>query len=94
MFRDPARIAATCEDYRAGATVDVQHDEDSINQGRRISAPMLALWGATGIAQSGDTPLSVWQRWSETCLGAGIPGGHFLPEEAPEAVTKALIEFF
>jgi len=94
MFRDPARIAATCEDYRAGATVDVQHDEGNINQGRRISAPVLTLWGATGIAQSGDTPLAVWQRWSETCLGAGIPGGHFLPEEAPEAVAKALVEFF
>jgi len=94
MFADPARVAATCEDYRAGATVDVRHDAEDLAQDRRILAPTLALWGETGIAQSGDTPLTVWQRWCRTCTGAGIPGGHFLPEEAPDAVVKALLGFF
>lgn len=93
-FRVPARIAATCEDYRAGATIDDAHDRQTRAAGQKISMPLLALWGDRGIAASVDDPLAVWRSWSSTVAGAGLPSGHFLPEEAPDATCEALLKFF
>ena len=93
-FRDPARVHATCEDYRAGATIDRALDEADRAAGRKIEAPLLALWGAKGIPAKGENPLNVWRRWASDVSGFGIDAGHFLPEEAPEATAKALAEFF
>ncbi len=93
-FADPARIHATCEDYRAGATLDRAADEEDFAAGRKILAPMLALWGDVGIPAAGASPLEAWKRWARDVTGHAIVGGHFLPEEAPEATAKALIDFF
>ncbi len=93
-FRDPVRVHATCEDYRAGATIDRALDGADLAAGRKIEAPLLALWGATGIPARGEGPLAVWRRWASNVSGSGIECGHFLPEEAPEATTKALAAFF
>jgi haloacetate dehalogenase len=95
FFSDPLRIHATCEDYRAGRTTDFTNDEADRAAGKQIECPMLALWGATGIpsdAQHG--PLSTWQRWATDVRGLAIDCGHYMPEENPDAVSKALIEFF
>jgi haloacetate dehalogenase len=93
-FRDPARVHAACEDYRAGATIDRALDEADRAAGRRIEAPMLALWGAKGIPAKGESPLEVWRRWANDVSGQGLDCGHFLPEEAPEATAAALAGFF
>jgi haloacetate dehalogenase len=93
-FRDPARVHATCEDYRAGATIDHALDDADRAAGRKIAAPLLALWGTKGIPAKGEDPLTVWRRWASDVRGLGIESGHFLPEEAPEATAKALAEFF
>jgi haloacetate dehalogenase len=93
-FRDPVRVHAACEDYRAGATIDRALDAVDRAAGRRIAAPLLALWGTRGIPAKGYNPLDVWRRWAIHVGGAGIESGHFLPEEAPEATAAALIEFF
>jgi haloacetate dehalogenase len=93
-FRDPARVHATCEDYRAGATIDRALDDADRNAGRKIAAPLLALWGTKGIPAKGESPLDVWRRWAVDVRGEGIECGHFLPEEAPEATTRALSAFF
>jgi haloacetate dehalogenase len=93
-FRDPARVHATCEDYRAGATIDRALDEADRAAGRKITAPLLALWGGTGIPARGESPLDVWRRWATDVSGKAIEGGHFLPEEAPEATAEALAAFF
>ena len=93
-FRDPARVHATCEDYRAGATIDRALDEADRAAGRKIAAPLLALWGTKGIPAKGEDPLAVWRRWAGDVRGLGIEAGHFLPEEAPEATARALSEFF
>ncbi|MDE3174712.1 MAG: alpha/beta hydrolase [Pseudomonadota bacterium] len=93
-FRDPARVHATCEDYRAGATIDRALDEADRAAGRRIVAPLLALWGAKGIPAKGEGPLEVWRRWAGDVRGEGIDCGHFLPEEAPAATARALADFF
>jgi haloacetate dehalogenase len=93
-FRDPVRVHATCEDYRAGATLDRAHDEADRAAGRKIAAPLLALWGARGIPAKGESPLDVWRRWADNVRGHGMDAGHFLPEEAPEATARALMQFF
>jgi haloacetate dehalogenase len=93
-FADPARIHATCEDYRAGATIDRAADEADLASGNKIAAPLLALWGAHGIPASGANPVDVWRRWATDVRGHGIEGGHFLPEEAPETTQQALLDFF
>jgi haloacetate dehalogenase len=93
-FADPARVHAFCEDYRAGATLDRQADEADLAAGRKIAAPLLALWGEAGIPASGSNPLDIWRRWALDARGRAVPGGHFLPEEAPEATLSALLDFF
>ena len=93
-FRNPAVVHAMCNDYRAGATCDVAHDQAALDEGRRITAPMLALWGDAGIPGKGATgPLDIWRRWAENVSGLAINCGHFLPEEAPEETLAAMLPF-
>ncbi len=91
-FRDKATIHATCEDYRAGAGADVEHDAADRGR-RRIACPMLVLWGGRKGFGPSDC-LEVWKRWADDVRGAPIDSGHFLPEEAPAATERALREFF
>ncbi|MCK7610711.1 alpha/beta fold hydrolase [Roseibium sediminicola] len=93
-FCDPDRISATCEDYRAGAGIDYDHDRQSLEDGQRIKRPLLALWGDKGIAMSVKDPLEVWRGWSPMVEGLALPSGHFLPEEAPAETFDALFGFF
>jgi len=93
-FVDPARVHAMCEDYRAGASLDWAADEADFAVGKKIEAPLLALWGESGIPATGASPLDVWRRWASRATGQAIPGGHFLPEESPEPTLRALMDFF
>lgn len=90
----PHAIHAFCEDYRAGATLDRAADEADRAAGRRVAAPLLALWGAAGIPAKGRSPLDVWREWARDARGAAIDCGHFLPEEAPQETLSALLDFF
>ncbi len=92
-FDEPSRIHATCEDYRAGATLDRDHDEADRAAGNTIAVPMLALWGSAGIPSSGIAPLDIWRQWARDVDGHAIESGHFVPEENPDALVKALIAF-
>lgn len=92
-FRQPARIHAMCQDYRAGATMDLEHDGADIAAGRQIACPLLALWGTSGIAPGAGTPLDVWRRWAPQAEGDGMTGGHFLAEENPDGTLAALLPF-
>jgi haloacetate dehalogenase len=91
-FSDPAAIHASCEDYRAGATVDDEHDAADLGR-RRIACPLLVLWGDRGIARRAEDPLAAWRPWADDLRGQGIPAGHFLPEEAPAETLAALGAF-
>ena len=93
-FRDPARIHAMCEDYRAGAYADFEIDKADVDAGKKITIPMLALWGDAGVASAATTPLDTWKNWATNVSGAPVASGHFLPEEAPDATAKLLREFF
>jgi haloacetate dehalogenase len=93
-FRDPSRVHAMCEDYRAGAYADFEIDKADRDAGNKITIPMLALWGDAGIASAAATPLDTWKMWATNVTGAPIDSGHFLTEENPEATGKALRAFF
>jgi haloacetate dehalogenase len=93
-FRDPSRVHAMCEDYRAGAYADFEIDKADREAGKKITIPLLALWGDAGIARAAATPLETWKNWATNVSGAAVDSGHFLTEENPDATAKALREFF
>ena len=90
-FRDPAVIHATCEDYRAGASIDLEHDEADI--AKKIECPMLAIWGQ-GPATRWKNIVETWRERATNVTGFPIDCGHFLAEEKPEETTEALRKFF
>jgi haloacetate dehalogenase len=92
-FSDPEVIRASCEDYRAAASVDLEHDEADTAAGRRISCPLLVLWGARGFVGNHYDVLEVWRRYADDVRGDGLDCGHFIPEEAPEQTIDALRDF-
>jgi haloacetate dehalogenase len=92
QFRDPERVHAICEEYRAAATLDYQHDEADRAR-RRIACPTLALWSATGAVAAWYEPLEVWKAWADDVRGGPMASGHFLAEEAPDETARRLVEF-
>jgi len=93
-FRDPKSIHAMCEDYRAGASIDVDHDAADRDAGRRIACPLLVLWGARGMLARWYDVLDVWRGWADDVQGRALDCGHFLPEERPEETLAELRAFF
>ncbi len=89
----PERVHAVCEDYRAGATIDRQIDEQDRLDGRSIRCPMFILWGSDYIGKGGAQPLDVWRAWADNVTGCEIRSGHFLAEENPADTAAALIAF-
>ena len=90
-FRDPKTIHASCEDYRAAATIDLIHDE--ADRDRKVECTLLALWGEKGVVEKLYDPLGVWRRYASDVQGRALPTGHFLAEESPEETAKELISF-
>ena len=93
----PASIHAICEEYRAAATLDREHDEEDRRASRRIACPVLAMWSDRGplaqwYAEVGG-PLGVWQAWAEDVRGLPVTAGHFFPEEIPEETAALLSNF-
>ncbi|SFP33176.1 alpha/beta fold hydrolase [Tranquillimonas alkanivorans] len=94
QMQDPARIAAMCADYRAGATTDRRLDEADRAAGRTIKAPVRYLYGRHGFpARTGD-PAGIWRPWAPVLGTADCDSGHFVPEENPQAVHDAFGPFF
>jgi haloacetate dehalogenase len=91
-FSDPASIHATCEDYRAGASIDLEHH--AADNGRKIACPVLILWGEKGLVGYKQDPLAIWSEYAQNVCGHSVPNGHFLPEESPRETLAALLEFF
>jgi haloacetate dehalogenase len=89
---DPAHIHAICEQYRAAATLDVEHDEADRGR-RRISCPTLVLWSAGGAVAQWYDPLEIWRSWADDVRGEPVDAGHFLPEEAPAETARLLLDF-
>jgi haloacetate dehalogenase len=90
-FKQPESIHASCEDYRAGATIDLEHD--ALDKGRKLNMPLLTLWGESSLVGRAYDNLSIWRDYAENVTGKGIPGGHFIAEESPKETLAALLEF-
>ena len=87
-YRDHGRVHGICEEYRAAATIDVEHDRADKKASKRIKCPMLHLWAEGGpldtfYAKDGG-PLGIWRQWAPHAQGQAMKGGHFFPEENPE----------
>jgi haloacetate dehalogenase len=97
-LQNPEHAHAICEEYRAAATLDREHDRADREQGRRIVCPVLALWSAQGAlatwyADEGG-PSAIWRQWANDVHGKAVDGGHFFPEEMPEQTAALLSSFF
>jgi haloacetate dehalogenase len=97
-LRAPGHADAICEEYRAAATIDREHNRSDRAAGRRIECPVLALWSVKGPLEQwyvdDGGPLALWQEWAEDVQGRALDGGHFFPEEIPEQTADALRLFF
>jgi haloacetate dehalogenase len=93
LLDDEGVVEAICEDYRAGAGVDREHDDADRQRGRRIDCPLLVLWSSRGALPRlyGDV-LDVWRPWARDVRGAGVDASHFLAEDEPDVVAGQLGE--
>ena len=91
-FCDPATIHATCEDYRAGASIDLVHDEADLDN--KVGCPLLVIWSASGYVGRTEDVLQVWQEYATDVRGHSMPCGHHIPEENPDETHAALKDFF
>ncbi len=90
-FSRPETVHATAEDYRAGASIDLEHDEADLD--RKLTCPVQALWGAKGAMDALFDVLACWRERADDVCGEALPCGHFLPEEAPGETAAALLAF-
>ncbi|MDP3864644.1 MAG: alpha/beta hydrolase [Rhodoferax sp.] len=88
-------LHAMCEDYRASASIDLDHDRASRAQGQKIACDTLVLWGARGVVQRLFQPLALWQaQCAGQVTGQAMEAGHFIPEELPRETAALLRQFF
>lgn len=91
---DPATIHGFCEDYRASAGIDLEHDRVDRDAGQRLPMPVLALWGQHGVVNRCFNVLDEWRRVAVDVQGEALDCGHYLAEEKPDDVTSRLLAFF
>ena len=91
-FSDPATIHASCEDYRAAITIDLEHDEADFEN--RIDCPLLVLWGGKGLMHKCYDVLDTWKVKANDLQGRTLDCGHYLPEEAPDETLREMLDFF
>jgi haloacetate dehalogenase len=93
-FSRPDAIHAACEDYRAAAGIDLDHDRSDREAGKKIICPLLVLWGSRGFVARSYDVLAVWRQYATQVEGRAVDCGHFLPEERPDDVIAELEQFF
>ncbi len=91
-FSKPEKLHASCEDYRAAASIDLDHDQADLD--RKIACPVHALWGANAVMARRYDVVAVWQESAGTVTGKALPCGHFIPEEAPNETIAEFRKFF
>jgi haloacetate dehalogenase len=90
---DEATIHASCEDYRAAASIDLVHDEEDRNEALKVECPLLALWGGRGVMEKTYDVEAVWREYARDVKGRPLDAGHFLAEERPEETLRELQTF-
>lgn len=89
----PGAAHSLCEDYRAGASIDLEHDRADRDANRKLTMPILLLWGEKGVIQRCFRPLEEWRRVADDVSGNSLPCGHYVPEEAPEELLDKVLPF-
>lgn len=89
----PGAAHALCEDYRAAATIDLEHDRADRAQGLKLPMPLMVLWGAKGIVQRCFDPLAEWRKVAADVHGQAVGCGHYIPEEAPDELLMHALPF-
>ncbi|GAB3468733.1 alpha/beta hydrolase [Massilia terrae] len=89
----PGAAHGLCEDYRAAASIDLEHDRDDRAHGRKLATPLLVLWGANGVVARCFDPLAEWRKVADDVSGHTLPCGHYIAEEAPDALLAAALPF-
>jgi len=89
----PGTARGICEDYRASAGIDLEHDRADIDAGRHLLLPLLVLWGAEGTVGRCFEPLKEWQHVAANVRGKALPAGHYLAEEAPDLILAEVLGF-
>lgn len=89
----PGAAHALCEDYRASATIDLEHDEASLAAGQKLTMPVRVLWGASGIVARCFDPLAEWRKVARDVAGGTVDCGHYIPEEAPDELLARTLPF-
>lgn len=92
-IRQPDAIRGICEDYRASATIDLEHDRADVAAGNKLAMPLLALWGAHGVVERCFQPLEEWRQRATDVRGHALPCGHYIAEEAPQLLLDELFTF-
>lgn len=93
-FSTPEAIHASCEDYRAAAAIDLDHDRADRSAGHKIGCPLLVLWGAQGLVGRTYDMLPVWRSYANEVQGRALDCGHFLAEERADDVVTEFEQFF
>ncbi|MDH4172783.1 MAG: alpha/beta hydrolase [Betaproteobacteria bacterium] len=92
---DPQMIQGMCEDYRAAASIDLEHDRASRTAGEKIRCPLLVLWGKKAKIEAWYDALAIWKNYCAAAVSGGaVDSGHYLAEEAPAEVLAHLGAFF
>ena len=92
-YRDPACVHAVCEDYRAEVTIDRQQIEEATKQGRKVKAPLFAIWGSKGTVGQLFDVIALWQQQAEQVAGQALPCGHLIAEEDPDGLMQLLGQY-
>jgi len=92
-LQQPGAAHALCEDYRAAATIDLEHDRADREKGLMLAMPLLVLWGDKGIVQRCFDPLAEWRKVAADVHGQAVDCGHYIPEEAPEQLLSIALPF-
>ncbi|MFM7484477.1 MAG: alpha/beta fold hydrolase, partial [Burkholderiaceae bacterium] len=90
-FSDPKAIHASCEDYRAAGTIDLEHDRK--DRRRKLKMPLLALWGKRGVIHRLFNCLDDWREVASNVRGKALDCGHFIPEERPAETLREIRRF-
>jgi len=89
----PGAAHGICEDYRAAATIDLEHDRVDRDAGNRLALPLMVLWGEQGVVGRCFDPLAEWQRVAADVQGGALPCGHYIAEEAPDMLLERVLPF-
>ena len=89
----PGTARGICEDYRASASIDLEHDREDIDAGRHLNLPVLVLWGAQGTVGRCFDPLAEWQKVATDVRGQALPCGHYIGEEVPQLLLEHVLPF-